>query len=61
MWVLLPFISPPLNILYAGKLIGHNGTFIKKLKEDCCVNIILKETVGEKLKKKKPKSKKDQK
>lgn len=44
-----------------GKLIGHNGTFIKKLKEDCCVNIILKETVGEKLKKKKPKSKKDQK
>jgi len=44
-----------------GKLIGHNGTFIKKLKEDCCVNIILKETVGEKLKKRKPKSKKDQK
>lgn len=44
-----------------GKLIGHNGTFIKKLKEDCCVNIILKETVGEKLKRKKPKSKKDQK
>lgn len=43
-----------------GKLIGHNGTFIKKLKEDCCVNIILKETVGEK-KKRKPKSKKDQK
>lgn len=44
-----------------GKLIGHNGTFIKKLKEDCCVNIILKETVGEKPKRKKPKSKKDQK
>jgi len=44
-----------------GKLIGHNGTFIKKLKEECCVNIILKETIGEKLKKKKPKSKKDQK
>jgi len=44
-----------------GKLIGHNGTFINKLKEDCRVNIILKETVGEKLRKKRPKSKKDQK
>jgi len=44
-----------------GKLIGHNGTFIKKLKDDCRVNIILKETAGEKIQKKKPKSKKDQK
>lgn len=43
-----------------GKLIGNNGTFIKKLKEDCRVNIILKET-REKLKIKRPRSRKDQK
>jgi len=43
-----------------GKLIGNNGTFIKKLKDDCRVNIILKET-REKLKIKKPRSRKDQK
>jgi len=43
-----------------GKLIGNSGSFIKKLKEDCRVNIILKET-REKLKIRKPRSRKDQK
>jgi len=35
-----------------GKLIGANGAFIKKLKEDCRCNIILKEYEGDKPKKK---------
>jgi len=43
-----------------GKLIGQQGTFIKKLKEDCRCNIILKEVVGTKPKKKQPRKKKDQ-
>lgn len=45
-----------------GKLIGINGTFIKKLKEDCLCNIVLKETEGIKPKKssRNPRSKKDQ-
>jgi len=34
-----------------GKLIGQNGTYIKKLKEECRCNIILKETEGAKPKK----------
>lgn len=43
-----------------GKLIGQQGSFIKKLKEDCRCNIILKEVVGAKPKKKQPRKKKDQ-
>jgi len=43
-----------------GKLIGQQGSFIKKLKEDCRCNIILKEVVGSKPKKKQPRKKKDQ-
>jgi hypothetical protein len=43
-----------------GKLIGSNGAFIKKLKEDCRCNIILKELEGDKPKKKgKSRGKKD--
>ena len=53
-------LLPLKTINCSGKLIGNNGTFIKKLKEDCRVNIILKET-REKLKIKRPRSRKDQK
>lgn len=44
-----------------GKLIGHQGNFINKLKEECRCNVVLKEqVVGKKSKKKPPRRKKDQ-
>jgi len=44
-----------------GKLIGHQGNFINKLKEECRCNVLLKEqVVGKKSKKKPPRRKKDQ-